>query len=61
MADCVHHWRQPIGDVHAPFVCKHCGESKVMETDFYKLYEARTGKPWDRPEGPLLSPKTVAA
>jgi|ETN07SMinimDraft_1059922.scaffolds.fasta_scaffold707434_1 hypothetical protein len=22
-----------------------------METDFYKLFEARTGRPWDRPEG----------
>ena len=41
---------QAFGDIHAPFNCIHCGETKVMETDFYKLFEARSGRPWDRPE-----------
>jgi len=50
MTTCMHHWRQAFGDIHAPFNCIHCGETKVMETDFYELFEARSGRPWDRPE-----------
>lgn len=50
MSDCIHHWRQEVGDVHAPFECVNCGEVKVLETDFYKLFEARTGRPWARNE-----------
>ena len=50
MSDCVHHWRQEAGDIHAPFTCIRCGEVKELETDFYKLYEARTGRPWARNE-----------
>ena len=48
MSDCVHHWRQEVGNLRAPFECIRCGEVRVMETDFYRLYEARRGKPWDR-------------
>ena len=48
MTTCTHHWRQTLGDIHAPLSCIRCGEAKVMETDFYKLFEARTGRPWDR-------------
>ena len=62
MSDCVHHWKQEAGNLHAPFVCKRCGEEKVMETDFYKLYEAHYGRPFDRNEsGAPLKPRIAAA
>jgi hypothetical protein len=57
MSICVHHWRQEAGALHSPFVCKHCGESKGMETDFYKLYE----KPFDRNEDALEEQALIAA
>ena len=60
MAECVHHWRQEIGDIHAPFQCIHCGESKVIETDFYRLFEARTGRPFDRVEGATAAGSAAA-
>ena len=50
MSDCIHHWRQNVGGIHAPFTCINCGDVKELETDFYKLFEARTGKPWARSE-----------
>ena len=50
MAGCVHHWKQDPQDIQAPFTCKHCGEVRFMETDFFKLYENHYGKPWDRTE-----------
>ena len=46
MSDCIHHWRQEAGDVEAPFRCINCGDVKAMETDFYKLFESRKGRPW---------------
>ena len=61
MATCVHHWKQEIGDIRAPFVCKRCGEAKVMETDFYKLYESHYGKPFERNETGLPKQRGVAA
>jgi len=61
MSICVHHWRQEAGAIHSPFVCKHCGESKEMETDFYKLYEATRGKPFDRNEDVREEQPLVAA
>jgi hypothetical protein len=61
MATCVHHWKQDAGDLRAPFVCKRCGEVKVMETDFYKLYEAHYGRPFERSEEGAPRRKTVAA
>ena len=50
MSSCVHHWRQETGNLKAPFVCIHCGESRVMETDFYALFEARHGAPFNKLE-----------
>lgn len=60
METCVHHWKQEAGDIHAPFVCKRCGEAKVMETDFYRLYEARFGRPWDRTEPSTRGTKGIS-
>jgi hypothetical protein len=34
--------------MHAPFTCILCGESKVMETDFYKMFDERGGRTWDK-------------
>ena len=48
MSHCIHHWRQDAGDEQAPFTCTNCGEVKELETDFYKLVEARKGRPWPR-------------
>ncbi len=61
MAACVHHWKQEVGDIHAPFECKNCGEVKVIETDFYKLFEARNGRPWDRQETHSTKGTAIAA
>ena len=49
MDKCIHHWKQE-GDLRSPFVCKHCGEVKQMETDFYALYETHYGRPFERTE-----------
>jgi hypothetical protein len=37
--------------MHAPFTSIHCGESKVMETDFYKIFDERGGRTWDKLDG----------
>lgn len=59
MDTCTHHWKQEDGNLHAPFVCKRCGAVKQMETDFYRLYEARYGKPWSKAE-PGLPSQTIS-
>lgn len=51
MATCTRHWRRAFGDIHASFSYIHRGETKVMETDLYKLFETRIGRPWDRSNG----------
>lgn len=60
MDNCVHHWKQE-GGIRAPFVCKRCGAEKVMETDFYALYEAHYGKPFDKNESGQPIKRGVAA
>jgi len=48
MTTYTHYLRQTFGDIDAPFSCFRCGETEVIETDFYTLNEAFTGRPWDR-------------
>jgi hypothetical protein len=41
MPECTHHWRQGTESIHAPFVCVRCGESRQMETDYYRMRDAQ--------------------